>query len=236
MKKLLLAIITLTIITLNGCYDPDTATVRINLGNMPIAKHEPKSFIDRIMGLFVKEARAQTGPDILDTIHIAAYRNETTILAQSYLKEDINVENNTSFVEIDVPAGDDVTLLAVGSINGYGEYCGKVTADIKADITNNITIQCYTEDIWLSGIEEEVNLKYDTTKKMLRWNSIGIPGKYRLRQNNEQVVYEGGNRYYSVEQGPCNDMQFNLYIYYEPFDIISSNNILGTVTGLGICK
>jgi len=45
MKKLIPAIITLSIITLNGCYDPDTATVRINLGNIPIAKHEPKSLL-----------------------------------------------------------------------------------------------------------------------------------------------------------------------------------------------
>jgi hypothetical protein len=121
MKKLILTIITLSIITLNGCYDPDTATVRINLGNIPIAHHEPKSFIDRVLGLFEKEAYADPLPTFgiqITKVHIAAVSNDTVIATASIDAVDIdayiNMQQVESIIELNVPAGENIRIVVIG--------------------------------------------------------------------------------------------------------------------------
>jgi len=158
MKKLILTIITLTIITLNGCYDPDTATVRINLGNMPIAHHEPKSFIDRILGLFEKEAWAEPlYPAILvDKVHIAAISNDVVIASASIDAVDIEAEYNysqqfESVVELDVPAGEDIRIVVIGEytpdigglteLSHYGHNTDKIVLKPGETTSVPITVQ-----------------------------------------------------------------------------------------------
>lgn len=120
MKKLILTIIALSIITLNGCYDPDTATVRINLGNIPIAKHEPKSFIDRVLGLFEKEAYADPLSSLVnvDKVHIAAVSNNTVIASASIDADDIDATDmgnyRESYIEFNAPAGENIIIIVIG--------------------------------------------------------------------------------------------------------------------------
>ncbi len=61
MKKIIISLSAITALLFTGCFvDSDTATVRINLGNLPVAKVEKKSLIDRFLMIFSREAVAQS--------------------------------------------------------------------------------------------------------------------------------------------------------------------------------
>lgn len=161
MKKLILTIITLSIITYTGCYDPDTATVRINLGNMPIAKHETKSLIDRVLGLFVKEAWADPLENVVSGIvkvHVAALSGQSVLATASLDASEIEAYNIevvsdvwVSYLDLEVPAGNNITILVVAeSYNAnndtyYASYYGYNMVDLKPGETTSAQISM--EDI-----------------------------------------------------------------------------------------
>lgn len=193
MKKLILTIITLSIITYTGCYDPDTATVRINLGNMPVAHHEPKSFIDRVLGIFEKDAWAQEAPANIEKVHIIVQKNGSIITSQSFLTGDI--QNNT--VELNIPAGNDITIAVLGEYIvtmvanlDYISYQGSVTVDLKAGESRNIPIE--TSDI-SDKIGFIINLT--ATPAVASWNAIYGSSEYLLE------YAEDGSTFIPLYQG-----------------------------------
>lgn len=111
MKKIIISLFAITALFFTGCFiDSDTATVRINLGNIPIAKVEKKSFIDRFLLIFAKEAVAQGEPEILGIGEIKILvLNESE---QLYIEKIIPISeypvNNK--VELTVPAGTNRTI------------------------------------------------------------------------------------------------------------------------------
>lgn len=225
MKKLLLTIITLSVITLNGCYDPDTATVRINLGNIPIAKHEPKSFIDRILGFFEKDAYAQTAINFVETVHIAAYSKNTVVATASIQSVDIQIVSpgvsaDYNYVELNVPAGEDITILVTGEDGGTFEnhnnesyrnvtYYGYKTVNLKAGYTSTVDIAMIsTNDLFAS-----LNINHDCS--YITWDSAGIPLKYVIEDGAGNILYSD----YSSK--PVAVMMATYYFYIE-FDAFNN--------------
>lgn len=239
MKKFVLTIITLSIINLAGCYDPDTATVRINLGNIPIAKHEPKSLIDKILGLFEKEAWAQTVNDIgmgINKVHIAAYSGNTVLTTLSFDSTDIQVQNvgaaapvYQSYIELTVPAGNDIAIFVVGEHDTLGQnneitarsanYYGYGITNVNAGETADVTVTMESA-IWSTG-GAGTNKSIQTLSWMphtLNWEipGAGVKALYYLYDNNRVLLYKG---YESTVTVNYSGNQFYFYVEFEPFNL-----------------
>ncbi|HPS57883.1 MAG TPA: hypothetical protein PK514_07230 [Spirochaetota bacterium] len=231
MKKLLLTIITLSIITFTGCYDPDTATVRINLGNMPIAKHEPKSLIDRVLGLFEKEAQAQyTAEMYVHKIHLAAFSGNGLSTSMTIDASDVAVTyvmvSDQSTVELTVPAGDNITIAVIGEdINGAITHYGQnnTPINIKAGSVETVNIQVLTFDSLIAS--NYFNFHYEgeavNYNAILAWNRIYGATDYSIEYNTFQIeenylpIYSGSdnsclNTYYDS----ANSNQYRIRIKF----------------------
>lgn len=132
MKRTMISIIIASIVFMPGCYDPGkNATVRINLGNIPLAKHvEKKSFIDKIFSLFEKEAYASYANVEygLTYIHIAAISGDSVLASASIdaTSPDIVTNGGTDIIELEVPAGSDRNIVVLGeSAAGVITWYGK---------------------------------------------------------------------------------------------------------------
>lgn len=240
MKKLLLTIITLSIITLNGCYDPDTATVRINLGNIPIAKHEPKSFIDRLLGLFEKNAYASHAEAIVEKVHIAAYTKNSVIATISLDPEDLEMDDVYDYAELQVPAGEEITFLVVGQqteyvndmLTTYAKYYGisnKYT--LKAGDTVEVPISVYMNSTW----SETIRLNYNPDNNTISWTDPGIPVKFKvMRSYDPTPIYIGYGHSCVNNNLQCED-SINLYLVFDSFNNIQTDDSI--YNGLSeLCK
>ena len=230
MKKLLLAIITLTIITLNGCYDPDTATVRINLGNMPIAHHEPKSFIDKVLGLFEKDAWASDVSDErVDVIHVAAYSGNSVIATMSIDALDAPSVGNIDVVEFEVPAGEDITIVVLGeeidtvaSGIDYISYHGSETTSLVAGEIKEI-------DVTVSAISNKIAFSTDTesTPALIYWSAIECCSGYLLEYaedgTNYITLYQGSNTEHEIVN--TGEGSFRLTVLFDNINLKSDTFI-----------
>ncbi|HPS57884.1 MAG TPA: hypothetical protein PK514_07235 [Spirochaetota bacterium] len=239
MKKLLLTIITLSIITLNGCYDPDTATVRINLGNMPVAHHEPKSFIDRILGLFEKDAYAV--PADIVKVHIAAYSGDALLATASINSGDVQLDQKgNDYVELDVPAGKNITILVVGELyigqgTPYAEYYGYSKVDLETGITSTVDVAVYNNTATHGNYPSWSTLlafTYHSLSESLTWNNIGFKVKYHVYGNinpqteNYVLLYSG----YDTSISNVGYYYGNrIYLEFEPFSLKTSYFTASTV-------
>ncbi len=213
---------------ITGCYDDSkNATVRINLGNIPIAKNiEKKSFIDKVFSVFVKDAYAQTvsdSPYSVETLHLAVYSEGKLFTTESFNGSEIAVDGSyNSYVKFDAPAGVNRTILVVGEFNDDGtmkaNYFGSNTVDLAVGTTNDVRIIMNTE----------IGFKYDHIKKVLSWDYQGGKVKYIVKESNEQIIYSGYNN--SIPAQDCT--YYNIYITFEDFGIDSNSN---TSTGQTYC-
>lgn len=212
MKKLLLTIITLSIIALNGCYDPDTATVRINLGNIPIAHHEPKSFIDRLLGIFVKDAYAVPLSSVrqVDKVHIAAISNDTIIASASIDADDIDAidmgNSYASQVELNVPAGENLDIIVIGEYtpptdgSRYLSHFGHNTntVNLKPGETTSVPITMSTTYFSSFGFDvDQSALPYSITWQKIPGAVIVITGELEgeiYRGTGTQAYFTNGNQ------------------------------------------
>ena len=223
MKIKLVAILTFATLLFTGCYDDSNkATVRINLGNMPIAKQvEKKSIIDKVFSIFVKDAYAQIPAGVIK-VHLAAYRGDSLIA-----KESINAGGITSnVVEFIVPSGDNITILVVGesSYEGqdskpvyYAEYYGYNSADLKAGSTSIISVQMYQASWTFSGNYNNMELRLDCGN-IITWSPAGVKVKYYIRDLDlGTLIYEG----YEVKpiQGYGQSVLFNFTVEFEDFNL-----------------
>jgi hypothetical protein len=105
MKKIIISLAAASMFVFSGCFiDSDTATVRINLGNIPVAKVEKKALIDRFLMIFAKEAVAQSHPiDLgISEINFKVFEGNSLLLEKNILISEYPADN---IVELTVPAG-----------------------------------------------------------------------------------------------------------------------------------
>lgn len=142
MKKLnVLLILLFSAVLITGCYDDNkNATVRINLGNMPVAKNiQKRSFIDRVFSVFVKDAYAQTSPLDLIKLHVAAVKDGKVLSSIDFTKDEIDSEG--SIVELPVPEGVNIAIIAVGEISGgYDVYYDGLYTNLVAGEEKTISL------------------------------------------------------------------------------------------------
>ena len=217
MKKIFVSIYTVSFLIFTGCYyDSEKATVRINLGNIPIASHVEKSLLDRVFSAFVKDAYAQTSPQQLGVIriHLAAYIGDSLIA-----KESIDTAGLTSsVVEFTVPSGDDITILVVGeNLSNEAAYYGynHTPVNLKAGKTENISITVDdVNSIWIPYTT--FSNDSSVTPNILFWNSSGVKTKYYIEdQFTSEIIYSG----YNLQAEYFSGYSFNLYVEFEAFGL-----------------
>jgi len=212
MKKIIISILTAFFLILSGCYKgDDKATVRISFNNLPVAKNfQPKTFLDRVRSFFVKDAFA-ADPDV----YIAAMKDDNALLKVSLYSSEII--NNT--VELEVPAGDDITILVV-TTNSSSEvnYYGYNIVNLEAGKTQNVNIQM-DESTWCEdACTYKINPPIDTCASPLitRWESPDIKLKFYLKDMNaNEIIYEGFDKQAQVNQ----DTTYQLFVEFVPFDL-----------------
>ncbi len=230
MKKLIVLVYMAVALISIGCYDnAEKATIRINLGNIPIAKQsEQKSLFDRIFSLFIKDAYAQTTADdpyYIDILHIAIYSGDTVIANESINGTDVAVDGNSnSYIELTVPEGD-VTVLVVGEYNSDGIFANYIGSEkVKLNPGNNdVNVMMKNSSSWSSGL----NISSVADTGTISWNSLGIPLKYQIKDQSGNIVYEGTGTQADSLVGGCNGYLFEMYLVFDLFGI--STNYVDTV-------
>jgi hypothetical protein len=214
--KNIITILTFSAVVFTGCYDDSkNATVRINLGNIPIAKQvDKKSLIDKIFSVFVKDAYAQTVYDSLfiQVVHIGVYSDGELITTESINGNDVAIDgSNNSYVELNVPAGNNRTILVVGAFDSDGtlfaRYFGSNTLDLTAGTTTDVSI----------NMDTTIGVNYDSKSGNLIWDYHGGKVKYLVRFNNEEEIYNGYRNWVSIDYQQCNSYSIN--IAFEDFGL-----------------
>ncbi|HPS57882.1 MAG TPA: hypothetical protein PK514_07225 [Spirochaetota bacterium] len=208
MKKIIIAaLLILMAAAISGsCYDASqNATVRINLGNIPIAHHQPASFIDRVLNIFAKDAYASNAETYVQKLHIAAVSGDSILVSAGidavYVQDDDT--GGGSFVELSVPAGKSISIVVVGEITGYVNdvlmtyinYYGYYTTDLEAGSTVTIPVQMNYADMYWINFNRQNNIP----PYYLYWDKK--PGAViTLTDDSGGVVYRGtGTRVYVDE-------------------------------------
>jgi hypothetical protein len=231
MKKIIISAVSVLLLIFSSCYNDDkNAIVRINLGSIPIAKQiENKSFIDKLLSVFVKDAYAQNLPEYgIIKIHLAAYRGSSRIAQQSFETTGMNVFNN--MVEFSIPAGDNLNIVVFaeryeGSAPVYNDisYYGKTDNDfnIKAGEEKNILIV-------MSDISNALGLSYTVVNMYdhkVTWNPLLGSTKYILESNfnsDYTLRYTGQNTSYNVVNGVNDTMGYRLHVEFDHLNKVSS--------------
>jgi len=182
MRIKLITILTFVVLLFPSCYnDSKNATVRINLGNMPIAKQvEKKSLIDKVFFFFLKDAFAQVPFGVI-RVHLAAYKGDSLIA-----KESIDAGEITSnVVEFSVPIGENITIVVLGERYEGSEpvfndimYYGKTINPINLNSgdLNNVSIS-------MSLITDILSITVTTMNEMdhlITWNKVIGASRYSL--------------------------------------------------------
>lgn len=198
MKKIIISLAAASVLLFTGCLiDSDTATVRINLGNIPVAKVEKKSLIDRFLMIFAKEAVAQEVPYGIEVqvVHLGAFDSNNQLLA----KKSINVTQGEptpaapppTIVEFDVPARSGVTIVVLGEftpivapgppvITYYGK--NETPLNLTAGATESISIV-------MDPLERELlNLVYDYEPYSISWDNIVGSSAYKMYDPDYEFV------------------------------------------------
>lgn len=235
MKKVsVMTILVFSAVIFTGCYDDSkNATVRINLGNMPVAKNvEKKSFIDKVFSVFVKDAYAQNLTDInIIKIHLAAYKGNNLIAHQSFETTGMSITNNV--VEFSVPAGDDLNIVVLGeryegSVPVYNDisYYGKTESSfsINAGEEKNMVIV-------MNDIETYTNflVVLDVNNHNISWNGILGANTYVVdSQFNTDFTprYSGVNTSFTLINGALEDIFYYRLIIHFDFSNKNSKDII----------
>ena len=211
MKKIIISLSAITTLLFTGCFiDSDTATVRINLGNIPVTKVEKKPLMDRLLMFFAKEAVAQSNPVALGVIavHIGAIDSNNQLLA----KKTINIGNYPAdnIVELNVPARNNVTIIVLGENESQrAGYYGYNTAELNAGETVEMIISI-EEAVWGYYAKQISTPSY--SPHIISWESAGVPVRYVLVDDySDEVLYKGDGTEVNVEGSSSS------YIFYVEF-------------------
>jgi len=227
MKKIIISLAAASVLLFTGCFiDSDTATVRINLGNIPVAKVEKKSLIDRFLMIFAKEAVAQEVPVStgVSVVYLGAFDANNQLLAKKSINvtqvEEGPVAINT-VVEFDVPARSGVTIVVLGEQVWEGDgsnlfyYGNSIQLVLTAGTTETVEIGMQTFDFLI--IEENYfNFRYtsapETSNAPIAWDRIYGASKIELEYqyvqepSDYQIIYIGSgisclNELYEIASG-----------------------------------
>jgi len=229
MRIKLITILTFVVLLFTSCYnDSKNATVRINLGNMPIAKQvEKKSLIDKVFSVFVKDAFAVDLNNDMGVIklHLAAYNGDILLSQESLDTTGMDTDNNV--VDFTVSAKDNVTILVVGEYdNGdggiYARYYGynPESINLKAGETKQINITMNYIPQWNITDSTKI-ISFDCSEGICRWDSADIKVKYVLDYSSD-----GGSTYINVYSGDKTEFSiqditgfYRFRIEFEPFKL-----------------
>ena len=195
MKKYLIIISALSILFLSGCYESEkNATVRINIGNLPIAKQVEKkslSLIDKILLVFTKNAYAQTVPGSVKNVYLGVYEGEKFLTKLSLTVAEINAVNG--IIDLTIPAGDNISIIVVTDYV-YGEdqnsnpiykteYYGYITRDFKSGETSSVQIN-------VTNIQTAMGLAKNNSEYYIYWNKM--PGaEFTITDEGGAEIYKG---------------------------------------------
>ncbi len=214
MKKIIISIAAASVFLFTGCFtDSDTATVRINLGNLPVAKVEKKSLIDRFLMIFAKEAVAQDSELEymgITKVHLGAFDKNNKLLKKqpfdvAQLEEISDDENEpfTTTVEFDVPARSGVRIVVLGEIyepdlggNIAGYYGCSEPQNLTAGATEEVEVQMeyLTYLLNLDNTQNIINLQIygepEDDYVIIKWNRIYGVSNYILNFSDEDDDFE----------------------------------------------
>jgi hypothetical protein len=208
MKKIIIPVLTAAFLILSGCYKgDDTATVKLSLGNMPVAKNvQPRTFLDRIRSFFVKEAFA-ADPDV----YIAAMKDDDVLLKVSLYSGEII--NNT--VELEVPAGNNITILVVTTdTSNIVNYYNYSIVDLEAGKTADVSITLKAPDWCEDACEKTIYIDDGCIAVPVSWDLPGVATKYYIEDGDGALLYEGYENQTKLDSGT-----YYLYIEFIPFNI-----------------
>lgn len=174
MKKIIIALATISVFIFAGCFaDSDTATVKINLGNIPLtktAKVEKKSIIDRFLMIFVKEAVAaqQVPGDIgISVVHLGAFDENNKLLTNKSIEVTDDGEwGEPTYVEFDVPAKNGIRIVVLGEEKetDFGDiatwYGCSVPLNLTAGDTEEVDVQMEDLTDIFHGETERYNMDF----------------------------------------------------------------------------
>jgi hypothetical protein len=216
----------LSILILTGCYQSnDNAKVRINLGNLHAVQGIPeKSFLDKVMQIFYREAYAQAAPGDLMTVHFGIYTGRTLIEKRSINIADIP---SSQIIEIEVPAGDDRTVLVIGeNTSNQAGYFGFNNVNLKAGETADVTVKL-TVAQWdgISLDENGVPREVTSTPNCgpapytITWTHAGLKAvRYLIIDTSpvpEEIKYSG----YDTEYNDNSSNNYWFYVEFEDFNL-----------------
>lgn len=223
MKKIIVSLTATIALVFTGCFiDSDTATVRINLGNMPVAKVEKKSIFDRIVMLFVKEAVAMAGNPPWDLnvtkVHLGAFDSNNQLLAKKSIL--ISSYPTNHIIEFDVPARNGVTIVVLGEVY-YGEgtpiieYYGKADSDIQEQPLNLTAGTSVNVRIYIYELNYlYVNIHSNEALSRREWDKVIGASSYNIYGQDNEILQSNLNNYFYPVDGIFNyyleiDFQFS---------------------------
>jgi len=203
MKKIALLIILLFSITIMpGCYDgdDDMAKVRINLGNIPVARHQIKNTIlDKIFSIFVKNAYAQTLPADMGvtTIHLAAIKDNSITSVKSL--DTANMLTNSNTVEFSVPAGSGITIVVLGE-HDYMPVANQQLIEYYGKTENPIVLAANTVTEVSISMEsfDGTYVNIDDSGVPVTWNKITGATSYTVYNSSYSVLQKSLDNYTAV--------------------------------------
>lgn len=190
MKKSVITLASILLLVFSSCYDDNkNATVRINLGNIPVSKQaEKRSILNKVFSVFIKDAYAQTSPSDLVTLHIAALKNGKVLASVDFTKSEI--DSAGSVVELPVPEGTSIAIIAVGEISGgYDFYYDGVYTDLTAGEEKMVNLS-------MGSLESRLNFIRAADDTNASWT--GVPGvvEYVLYRDAVEVYRGKGSIWY----------------------------------------
>jgi len=195
---------------LYSCYEQrDSATVRINLSGIPVAKEVPKkSLIDKIFMLFAKEAYAYHPSDV-KKIHLVAWKNDSLIALRSLDISEVVVKDPgkpyIETTEFEVPAGENVIIIVLaeaiyqdplitGTIDEilyYGKS-GAISLTASQETSVNISMSNITGAIEITSMQDA----YSWTKLPGATGYIVYNESDEVLQDSQSTSYIGSDFYY----------------------------------------
>jgi len=155
--------------------------VRINLGNLPVAKVEKKSIIDRIVMLFVREAVAQGVPEWTGVVvvHLGAFDANNQLVAKKSINASSVPENGN--VTFDVPAGIRRRIVVLGEvISGKVNFYGN-SDELNLNAGTVVTVEIGMDDTYLVIANPSFG--------KATWNNITGASLYNIYDSGGTILY-----------------------------------------------
>jgi len=205
MKKIIISILIMFMLIITGCYNDDTATVKISFNNLPVAHNvQHKSILDRIRSFFIKDAYAAGSP-----VYIAALKESDPLVVIITDTDEIAGSNNT--VEIEIPAGDRITILALYDSLQASYLYGNATVNLKAGEVSDVTVKV------INTLQAQLDFWYED---IVNYNPITGVSKYILEgfagNGPWEVIYEGMELPFNRPSGYDS---FRVYLNFNYFNI-----------------